>query len=309
MKKDRINNMLKVLYILISICLIIPSVMYLISNKTVLMFDTYFNFFINRDLNKIVSTLIYIFLLLIMSIVYFIFIKRNSFKNIKQLIIFICIISTIFIFLLPFTSSDVFYYMGVGELNSVYNQNPYYVSITEYCNEKDINDSILEQGAINPWADTVVVYGPMAQIFFSLCTKLSFKNVDICLIIFKLANIVFHVLNCYLIYKITRKLKFSVMYGLNPFMYIEFIGNCHNDIIVVFFILLSLYFLLKKKSLLKSVIFLSIATGIKYFAILLLPVIILYYYRKENILKKIVKCILYLLIFLRSINFTIYSFF
>ena len=36
-------------------------------------------------------------------------------------------------------------------------------------------------------------------------------------------------------------------------MFLEFIGNVHNDVIVVFFVLLSLYFLLKKKKIIPDV--------------------------------------------------------
>lgn len=38
--------------------------------------------------------------------------------------------------MLPWTSSDVFYYMGVGELDGVYNQNPYYVTMKDYYTQK-----------------------------------------------------------------------------------------------------------------------------------------------------------------------------
>ena len=66
----------------------------------------------------------------------------------------------------------------------------------------------------------------------------------------------------------------------------------HNDIIIVLFILLSIYFLIDKKKLLPSVVFLAIATGIKYFTILLVPVILLYYYKdEEKLLNKLLKCV------------------
>ena len=50
--------------------------------------------------------------------------------------------------MLPWTSSDIFYYMGVGELDSVYKQNPYYISMQEYSmNEPQAieNDEIFKQ--------------------------------------------------------------------------------------------------------------------------------------------------------------------
>ena len=91
--------------------------------------------------------------------------------------------------------------------------------------------------------------------------------------------------------------KFAVIYGLNPFILLEFLANVHNDIIVVFFVLLALY-MSKHKKIVPSVIFLAIATGIKYFTILLLPVIIIYHFRKEEKLSvRFLKCFQYGILF------------
>ena len=292
----------KVLFILLSIVFIIPSIIYLMKNGTVLGFKNYYNFFIDDGKNKILSTVVYLLIFLALSAIYLYFIKKkDSFKNIKQLLIYVAGVSIIFIAMIPWHSSDIFYYMGVGELNSVYGQNPYYETIKEYGTKNPEvieEDTIMKQGYINYWSNTTVVYGPIAQLIFSVVTKISFKNINFCLLLFKLLNLIVHLLNCYLIYKITKKLKFSIIYGLNPYVLMEFLGMVHNDIIIVFFILLAFYFLLKKKQVLPCVTFLAIATGIKYFTILLLPVVILYHFRnEENILKRLLRCLQYGLIF------------
>ena len=98
------------------------------------------------------------------------------------------------------------------------------------------------------------MYGPIAQLIFKICAALSFKNINVCWLIFKLINLLVHITNCYLIYKLTGKLKFSIIYGLNPFVLLEFLGMLHNDIIVVLFVLLTLYFLTKKKNIYFSLI-------------------------------------------------------
>ncbi len=294
-KRD-FNLILKTCFIIISIIFVVPSIVYMINKGTILGFENYYNFFIDNGQNKILSTTVYIIIFLSLSAIYLIFInKKDSFKSIKGLLKYLACVSVIFLIMLPWHSSDIFYYMGVGELNSVYGQNPYYVSIKKYVgkNPKSIEqDSIMKQGNMNFWSNTTVVYGPIAQIIFSLITKISFKNIDVCIILFKLLNIIIHILNCYLIYKITKKLKFSIIYGLNPYILMEFIGMVHNDIIVVFFILLSFYFLLKKKRLIPSIAFLAIATGIKYFTILFLPIIVLYYFKdEEKIFRRIIRCL------------------
>ncbi len=303
MKNTIKEKIIKGLFIIMAILFIIPSIAYMANNQTVMGFDTYYNFFINDGSYKTMSSIIYLIILILMVAVYLIFIrKKHIFKNIKEILIYTGIISAIFIFMLPWTSSDIFYYMGVGELNSVYGQNPYYVTMEEYYEQNSEviqDDTIMQQGVNNYWAETTVVYGPIAQIIFSALTKISFQNIDFCLIIFKFVNVIFHILNCYLIYKITKKLKFVIIYGLNPFVFLEFIGNVHNDIILVFFILLSIYFLIKKKKILLSVLFLAIATGVKYVAILLLPVIVIYHFRKEEKLGiRFLRCIQYGVIFI-----------
>lgn len=292
----------KILFVILSILFIIPSIIYLIKNGTVLGFENYYNFFIDDGKNKLLSTIVYLTIFLSLSAIYLYFInKKDSFKNIKQLLIYVAGVSAIILVMLPWHSSDIFYYMGVGELNSVYGQNPYYETIKNYGKQNQEvleKDTIMKQGYINYWANTTVVYGPIAQLVFSSITKISFKNVDFCIFLFKLLNVIIHILNCYLIYKITKKLKFSIIYGLNPYVLMEFLGMVHNDIIIVFFILLAFYFLLKKKQVLPCVTFLAIATGIKYFTILLLPVAILYHFRnEENILKRLLRCLQYGLIF------------
>ena len=294
---------LKIMFVIISILLIIPSFIYLLKNGTIAEFKTYYNFFINDGKNKVLSTIVYICIFVGLSAMYLYFInKKEVFKNIKQLLKYVAGVSAIFIAMIPWHSSDIFYYMGVGELNSVYKQNPYYKTIKQYVNDNSEvvqNDSIIKQGYINYWSNTTVVYGPIAQLIFSIFTKISFKNLDLCLVLFKFVNFIIHLLNCFLIYKITKKLKFSIIYGLNPFILMEFMGMVHNDIIVVFFALLSLYFLIKRKKILLSIVFLAFATGIKYFTILLLPIVILYYFRNEkSVLKRIFECIKYGLFFL-----------
>ena len=89
--------------------------------------------------------------------------QKEIFNNIKQILQYVFFVSIIFVIMLPWTTSDIFYYMGVGELDYKYGQNPYYVTIKEYyeANRENIDDSILEKGAENVWSDTTVIYGPI----------------------------------------------------------------------------------------------------------------------------------------------------
>lgn len=290
----------KILFILASILFAIPSIIYLIQNQTVYQFGPYFEFLYDMPINRGIQTLLYIILLAILSVMYFSILKnrKNSFQNTKRMFLFIAIVALIFVAVLPFTCSDVFYYLGIGRLDSTYHQNPYYTTIKEFVEQGDNQqylqtDTVLAQGYSNDWADSTVVYGPIWTLICKGVAGLSFGNIDIALLLFKLVNVLVHLGNCYLIYKISHKKIFTLMYGLNPFILIEGIACVHNDMFVALFILVALYFLIRKKNLVISIAFLSIATAIKYFAIILLPFVVIYYFREEKLGKRLIRSIQY----------------
>ena len=303
----KLDKYLKPLFVLASILFALPSIMYLIEEKTVFKFEQYFKFLLD-DSDRLNQTLIYIGIMAILSIIYLLIIKNRKeiFKSTKNMFIFIAIISFIFVLVIPFTCSDVFYYLGIGRLDGEYGQNPYYVTIEEFVNEGENSkyleqDTVLEQGYINDWGDTTVVYGPVWTLICKVVSIFSFGNIDIGLFVFKLVNLIVHLINCYLIYKLSGKKIFTLIYGLNPFILIEGIASVHNDMFVILFTLLSLYFLLKKKNLVISIVFIALATAIKYFTIILLPFMIIYYFRKESPKKRFLRCIQYGILFLAVI--------
>ena len=145
----------------------------------------------------------------------------------------------------------------------------------------------------NVWKYERVVYGPLWTLICTGLSYLSFGNIDIALLLFKLANILVHIACTILVYKITRKKLFMILYGVNPFILFEALSNVHNDIFIIFFILLAIYFTIRKKNLFIAVAFLAMATAVKYLAILILPFLVLYYVRNKEIKKRIIYCILY----------------
>lgn len=301
LKKMNKENILKISIILCAFIFSIPSIIYLLENKTVLNFTNEYCFLLNNS-NKLIQTGIYLIIISTFCILYYLIIKnrRKLFGNIKQILLLVLFVSIFFVIVVPFESSDVFYYLGIGRIQSEYNQNPYYISMKDYVDNNNINmenDTVLEKGYNNYWSGTTVVYGAIWTLFCRIIAGLSFGSVDIGLLLLKLLNLAAHIFNCYMIYKISHKKIFSIIYGLNPFVLIEALSNVHNDIFVVTFILLAIYFLIRKKDLLIAILFLSFATSIKYFAILLLPIIIIYYFRKEKQLKRFINCTKYGLIF------------
>lgn len=302
------KKILLIIFAIASIMFAIPSIIYMINNGTVLNFDEYFKFCLN-DSNRLGQTTIYIIILTILTITYFLITKNREkiFKNNKQMYIYIAIISLIFVVVLPIISSDVFYYLGIGRLDSKYGQNPYYVTIKDFVDENNIDlstDTTLAEGYRNYWSDTTVVYGPIWTMICKIVSGITFGNIDIALLVLKLLNVGVHILNCYLIYKISGKKIFTLIYGLNPYMFIEGIAHVHNDIYVLTFVLASIYFLLKRKNLILSILFLALATAIKYFTILLLPLIIIYYFRDKKPLERFKRCILYGILFILMVGVT-----
>ena len=103
------NKFIKISFVILSILLVIPSVIYLIQNKTIMNFNIYFNFFLNNNISKVLSTSVFLILFILLIILYFVITKSKCFKDIKSILIFITIIGIIFTIMLPWTSSDIFY--------------------------------------------------------------------------------------------------------------------------------------------------------------------------------------------------------
>ena len=308
------KKVILMVFVLIAIIFAIPSMKYLSENGTIRNFNEYFKFCLD-DTNRIEQTIIYLIILTLLTIFYFLIVKNRNklFKNNKQMYMYIAIISLIFVIVVPFLSSDVFYYLGVGRLDSAYGQNPYYVTIKDFVESGNNSqyleqDTVLAKGYENDWGSTTVVYGPVWTLVCKIVAGISFGNIDIALLLFKLLNMSIHLVNCYLIYQLTGKKLFVLLYGLNPYMFIEGIANVHNDIYVVTCILASLYFLLKKKNIIVSIVFLALATAIKYFAVLLLPFIIMYYFRDKKPWERLKNCFLYgmLFVFIVAITYLLY---
>ena len=81
------NKQTKIIFIVVSILLIMPSIIYMIQNRTLLGFNKYYNFFITDKISKTISTYIYLCLLGLMIISYYKLIQnKKEFKNIKEFV-------------------------------------------------------------------------------------------------------------------------------------------------------------------------------------------------------------------------------
>ena len=285
------------LFIAVVVCFALPSILYLIKNQSIYWFTYQWTFIFktpNTALLRGTNTVFFAGIMSIIFILYILVIKHCNkiFESKKQLIIAICIISVLFALIIPYTSTDVYSYIANGWSDSHYHENPYYKSVGQVSDEYQVRDQMQNKVA-NCWRYETVVYGPLWTLICKILTGISFGNIDVALAIFKGTNLIVHLINCLLVWKITHKNKFVLIYGANPAILFEALSNVHNDIFIVLFILFAVYFVTKKKNLLLSVAFVAMATAIKYLGILILPFIILYYVREKSIPEKIKYCILY----------------
>lgn len=286
-----------ILFIIMVTIFSIPSIVYYISNKTVYDFTALWTFLAREPIfqnEPILNAILFGSVFTSIFLLYLAVVKENKkiFKNNKEIFAIIAITSILFLIVIPYTSTDVYSYIGNGWSAAHYGENPYYTSIGEIQEKNNIDDPMFHKVSGN-WLYEKVIYGPLWTIICTILAKLSFGNLDFALLIFKMLNLCMHLLNSYLIYKITRKKSFVLLYGLNPFILFEAITNVHNDIFIVSFILLAIYCIKEKKNVYIAVAAIAMATAIKYMAILILPFILLYALRDKELKERIKYCALY----------------
>lgn len=292
MKKIELKKLI-IFFAITGVILSIPSIIYLFVNGNIDTYNGQNYYFINENglAHTITGALIFA-LVLVFSFIFYILIlkKSNEFKNIKTVFLAVLLIGLMFVICLPNTTTDIFYYMGTGRLLQEHGENPYYTRISDFL-EAGVNDPILEHSGY--WSNTIPPYGPLWTIISAFFSLISFGNGTLLLYIFKLASLGIHIATCYIVYKVTGKKKFAIMYGLNPYLLIEFLSNVHNDIYLIFFVMLGIYFLKKKNNIWAALFFLTCSILIKYVTVIIAPFFVLYYLRDKSKLKKLLWCIIY----------------
>ena len=293
-KKNK-NNIFIILFTICSAFFAVPSIIYIFQNKTIYKFSWVWTYLFKRPMTKMdcyINAFLFFILFTAIFLLYFLILKKQNkiLKSKKQIFTLIIIASLLFMIIIPYTSTDLYSYIANGWSSAHYKENPYYISTGEIAQKNGVSDPMFNKVA-NCWRFEKVVYGPAWTIICTVLSWISFGNIDIALFVFKLTNLAVHIINCILIYKITKKNLFVVLYGLNPFILFEGLTNVHNDIFIVLFILLALYAVIKKKNLFIAVACIAVATAIKYLAILILPFVILYAVKDKKIKDRIKCCI------------------
>lgn len=303
--KNKLN--LKVIFVILCLCMTIPSCLYIIKGNSIINLTSSFSFFINPSNKiltpqKIIETILFMGLWIGIGACYIYFVRKsdNVFESWKSVIIIIMTVAILFTIILPMTSTDIFYYIGTGWSDAHYKVNPYYTSVDDLIrqNEQASTDTMLLKMK-GTWSNQKIVYGPIWPMVCRILSMCSNGNLAVALIIYKLFNLALHFINSYIVYKMTGKSKkYTLMYALNPLVLFECLSNVHNEMLLIFFIILAMYYLISKKQILPAIVLLACGSAVKYVAILLAPFFVLYYYRQEKIQKKIAYSLLYGFIFL-----------
>ena len=179
-------------------------------------------------------------------------------------------LSLLFLLILPFSSEDLSSYLAMGHLESYYHLSAY--DFTFHHAPHWRQDPYLAQ---TPWGHIFSPYGPLWQGFVSL--PFFSGTLTTSFLILRFTEYFFHLGNSWLLaLSVPRGRSHEVLYlyGLNPLLLFETVGQGHNDEIFLFFFLFAFY-LYKRRAYLSGSILYGAAMAIKLIPLLLLPVFVL----------------------------------
>jgi alpha-1,6-mannosyltransferase len=136
--------------------------------------------------------------------------------------------------LLPADSSDVLEYIGFGRLAAVYHVSPYLHTYSEFT----------DRFASSVTWDDPMPYGPVVLPVFALAGLVSEGHLFVAMYLIKLAWLLIHFMNAWLIYRLAKSITVDPRYALfvfafNPLILLEQLANGHNDGPLILFGLLA----------------------------------------------------------------------
>jgi len=147
---------------------------------------------------------------------------------------------------LPANSTDLFTYVAFGRIAGVYGANPYLHRYAEFA------DSFSPYAAGSP--SVPMPYGPVTLPLFMAAGVLSLRSVIGAIYALKFIWLLIHGANCWLIYNLLKSHRPNAalyglfLFGFNPLLLLELVGNGHNDGLMILFVLGSLDAAQRKRS-------------------------------------------------------------
>jgi len=220
---------------------------------------------------KVIDDIFYVTICTILIILFLIgykIIKSNQISQ-TEIIKWSIIFSVLMTLAIPSHSSDLYGYIARGAQQTLYNQNPYFETVSK------IQDYGTNPLFINfMWPEQPTSYGPVFVYITKAIVFLSNNNFLLSFINFKLTNLTIFFLLILFILRL-NKTKELYLIAWNPLILIQGLWNCHNDLISGALIFFGIYLLLKEKYF-WSVFSLMLALGIKYVSLIIIPMIIFY---------------------------------
>lgn len=225
---------------------------------------------------KIIDDIIFVFICIFLVVLFFIGYKIVQASNVnnEQIVKWSIIFSILIAFSIPSHSSDLYGYIARGAQQSLYNQNPYLQTVTE------INSYSTHPLFLNfMWPSQPTTYGPVFIYITKAIVYLSNSKFFLSFINFKLLNLTIFFFLILIALRFSES-KDTYLIAWNPLILVQGLWNCHNDLFSGILIFVGLYLLLKENYF-WSVFSLTLATGVKYVALLTLPLILFYLVRSK----------------------------
>jgi len=173
------------------------------------------------------STLIY---LVIVSLLFIFYLLCLSQSRIYYVISryprkFLILVSLILFISFPALSYDIFNYMTTAKVAFFHKENPYLVMPIEISNEPWL--------AFTRAANKVALYGPTWIAITWFPFQLGKGNLLATIYAFKFVMLINYFIMLILIYRLTNNFKNVIFFGLNPLVLIEVLVSAHNDIVMM----------------------------------------------------------------------------
>jgi hypothetical protein len=211
---------------------------------------------------------------LVLYVYGYIFIKREPGISVRHLFWTSVFISLIFLFTMPFDSTDISVYINLGWLQSHYHLNPFIYSVSDIAHWQ--NDPMLR----DHWTGFPCVYGPLYALLAKLLSQAGGGHFLLTVLLFKLPNMLCHLGITALLLTLdtngsnTRApVERAYLYAMNPYILLQHVANVHNDLLMAFFTCLSVYLLMKRRWLW---VLPALMAGIllKYISAIILPIML-----------------------------------
>ncbi|OIP58169.1 MAG: hypothetical protein COX79_05320 [Candidatus Levybacteria bacterium CG_4_10_14_0_2_um_filter_36_16] len=231
--------------------------------------------------NRPLSTVFYIFLIVISSSLYVLTLREviKNKLNRKTVWTIIFAVAAILFFSYNAFSYDFFNYMFDARVVTHYHLNPYLYKALDFPGDPML--SFMRS------THRVYPYGPSWLLFTVPLSFIGVKLFILTFYLFKLLVVASTVLAAFMIEKIARILKLKnplfpvVFFALNPLVLFEAFVSGHNDMVMVSLVLVSFYLLFKQKYV-GSILFLLLSIGVKFATIIFIPLYLLIIFKKSS---------------------------